>query len=400
MKYNSFKKYASSLMQSLSADNFIKTEIPLNSITASHVGIDKNSDILLFGSNNYLGLATHPRIMEAARRGMDRWGFGISGARYNCGTSENHLKLESALSQFHETESSILFSSCFDANEAVFEALLSEEDAVISDKLNHASIINGIRLSKAHKYLFDNNDMTDLERKLQEASHHRLKVIATEGIFSMDGLIGNLDGIAKLAEKYGALVMVDESHSTGVIGKKGRGAIEHQNVMGKVEIITSTFGKAFGGQGGFITGKKEVIDILRQKARHYLYSNSMAPYVVEAHLEALKIVTESPYLLEKLAANIKQLKEGMIANGFEVLGHPDSGICPILIRDEQKSNQMSAKLLEYGVFARSITYPVCQKGKARIRVQVNAAHSEKDIDRGVNAFVKAAKDVGLKLKQN
>lgn len=351
--------------------------------------------VINFCANNYLGLSSHPKVLEAAKRTIDSRGFGMSSVRFICGTQDIHRELEHKLSDFLGTEDTILYAACFDANGGVFEPLLGDKDALISDELNHASIIDGVRLCKAQRYRFKHNDMSDLEAKLQESKNARTRMIVTDGTFSMDGTIAQLDKIVALAEKYDAAVMVDDSHSTGFIGKTGRGTHEYRNVMGKIDIITGTLGKALGGaSGGFTSGRKEMVDMLRQRSRPYLFSNTLAPSVVGASIAVLNLLTETTELRDKLAANTKYFREKMTAAGFDIKpgDHP---IVPVMLYDAVLSQQMADKLLQEGIYVIGFFYPVVPKGQARIRVQISAAHEQQHLDKAINAFVKIGKELGV-----
>ena len=346
-------------------------------------------------SNNYLGLSNHPKLIQAAKSALDNYGYGMASVRFICGTQDLHLILEKQISDFFGTEDTILYSSCFDANGGLFETIFSREDAIISDELNHASIIDGIRLSKANRFRYKNNDMENLEKKLIEAKSSRLKVIATDGVFSMDGQIAKLDKIVLLAEKYDAMVMVDDSHATGFIGTKGRGTAEHFGVMDKIDIFTSTLGKAVGGaSGGFTTGKKEIIDLLRQKSRPYLFSNSIAPSVAAASIEALKIIKKDNRLKNTLEKNTLYFREKMSKNGFNILEgtHP---IVPIMLYDAKKAKIMSSKLLDEGIYVIGFYYPVVPKNKARIRVQISSAMTKQHLDKSIEAFKTVGEKMGI-----
>ena len=350
---------------------------------------------LNFCANNYLGLANHPQLIKAAKSALDSHGFGMASVRFICGTQDLHITLEKKISQYFGTDDTILYSSCFDANGGLFETILNNEDAIISDELNHASIIDGIRLSKANRFRYNNNDMADLEKKLIKAKSYRLKMIATDGVFSMDGHIAKLNKIVQLAEKYNAMVMVDDSHATGLIGKNGRGTAEYYGVMSKIDIITSTLGKALGGaSGGFTTGKKEVINLLRQKSRPYLFSNSVAPAIVAAGSAAFDILETNTDLKNTLEKNTYYFREKMKQNGFDILDgiHP---IIPIMLYDAKKAKIMSSKLLDEGIYVIGFSYPVVPKNKARIRVQISAAMDINHLDKGINAFKKVGKEMGI-----
>lgn len=352
-------------------------------------------EVLNFCANNYLGLSSHPDVIKAAHEALDKWGFGMSSVRFICGTQSIHKTLEEKISKFLGTEDTILYAACFDANGGVFEPLLNETDAIVSDALNHASIIDGVRLCKAMRYRYDNNDMADLEAKLKEAKSAGAKqiLICTDGAFSMDGVIANLKDICDLAEKYQAMVMTDECHCTGFLGKTGRGSIEVNNVIGRVDIITGTLGKALGGaMGGFTSGRKEIIDMLRQRSRPYLFSNSLAPSIVGASIKVFDILSETTELRDKLESNTKYFRDEMTKAGFDIKPgiHP---IVPIMLYDAKLSQDMAAKLLEEGVYVIGFFYPVVPKGLARIRVQLSAAHSREDLDKCIAAFVKVGKEL-------
>ncbi len=352
-------------------------------------------EVLNFCANNYLGLADDARLIAAAKRGLDEHGYGMASVRFICGTQDVHKALEAAVSAFLRTEDTILYSSCFDANGGLFETLLGEDDAVISDALNHASIIDGIRLCKANRLRYANGDMADLEAKLQEASGARIKLISTDGVFSMDGYVAKLDQVCDLAEKYGALVHVDDSHATGFLGATGRGSIEHCGVMGRVDVITSTLGKALGGaSGGFTSGRKEIVEILRQRSRPYLFSNTLAPCIAEASIEALRILSESTALRDRLAANTLRFRTAMAGHGFAI---PESvhPICPVMIGDAALAGRLAEQMLELGIYVVGFSFPVVPKGKARIRVQISAAHTTEQIDRAVAAFAQAGRACGI-----
>jgi glycine C-acetyltransferase len=345
-------------------------------------------------ANNYLGLSDHPEIIKAAQEGLQRRGYGLSSVRFICGTQDIHKELEQELSNFLGTDDTILYSSCFDANGGLFETLLGAEDAIISDALNHASIIDGVRLCKAQRFRYNNSDMADLEMKLKEAGNCRFKMIATDGVFSMDGYIARLSEICALAEKYGALVMVDDSHAVGFIGSKGRGTHELNNVMGKIDIITGTLGKALGGaSGGYTSGRREIIELLRQRSRPYLFSNSVSPAVVFASMKALELVTASTALRDKLEENTTYFRKKMTESGFNIRPgiHP---IVPIMLGDAVLAQTMSAKILEKGVYVVGFFYPVVPQGQARIRTQISAAHSREDLDFAVKVFCEVKKDLG------
>jgi glycine C-acetyltransferase len=359
------------------------------------IRLEGGREVLNLCSNNYLGLSGNPEIMAAAKAGIDSHGYGMSSVRFICGTQDLHKELERRVSEFLGTDDTILYSSCFDANGGLFETLLTKEDAIISDALNHASIIDGVRLCKAQRFRFATSDMADLEAKLQEASSARFRMIATDGVFSMDGTIAALDKICDLAEKHDALVMVDDSHATGFIGEKGRGSIEHRGVLGRVDVITSTFGKALGGaSGGFTSGRKEIVELLRQRSRPYLFSNTMAPAVVAASIKALELVAGSDRLREKLRANTKALREGLSGAGFTVTPgeHP---ITPVMLGDAKLAHAMADRLLEEGVYVIGFSFPVVPRGEARIRVQASAALSSEDVAFALAKFIAVGKELGV-----
>ena len=351
--------------------------------------------VINFCANNYLGLASHPEILAAAKDAVDRYGYGMASVRFICGTHEIHKELEAAISRFLQTEDTILYSSCFDANGGLFETLLSEEDAVISDALNHASIIDGIRLCKAQRLRYAHADMNDLEAQLKKASRRRTRLIATDGVFSMDGDVAPLAEICRLAEKHDALVMVDDSHATGFWGESGRGSVEQQGVMGRVDIITSTFGKALGGaSGGFTAGRGSIVELLRQRSRPYLFSNSLSPVIAAANLKAVDLIDRSPGLIETLRRNTSYFRQGIGEVGLRVRPgeHP---ITPVMIGEARLAHEMAARMLEEGIYVIGFSYPVVPKGEARIRVQISAAHEQKDLDRAIAAFKKVGETMGL-----
>ena len=355
----------------------------------------EGAEVLNFCSNNYLGLSSHPRVLEAAHKTLDSHGFGMSSVRFICGTQDIHKELEAKIAEFLHTEDTILYAAAFDANGGVFEPLLTAEDAIISDSLNHASIIDGVRLCKAARYRYSNNDMADLEKQLQAVEGARFKIIVTDGVFSMDGYVAQLDKICDLADKYDALVMVDECHATGFIGKTGRGTVELKNVLGRVDIITGTLGKALGGaMGGFTTGRKEIIEMLRQKSRPYLFSNSLAPTIVGASIEVFNLLSESTELRDKLEWNINYFKEGVKAAGFDYKDG-DSAIVPIMLYDAALSQEFADRLLEQGIYVIGFFYPVVPKEQARIRVQLSAGHDKAHLDRAIAAFTKVGKELGV-----
>ena len=355
----------------------------------------KGKEVLNFCANNYLGLSNHPRLIEGAKKMMDKRGFGMSSVRFICGTQDSHKELEAAISDYFKTEDTILYAACFDANGGVFEPLLTEQDAIISDALNHASIIDGVRLCKAKRYRYANADMADLERCLQEAQEQRFRIIVTDGVFSMDGNVAPVDKICDLAEKYNALVMVDESHSAGVVGATGHGVSELCKTYDRVDIYTGTLGKAFGGAlGGFTTGRKEIIDMLRQRSRPYLFSNSLAPCIIGASIEVFKILKESNELHDKLVENVNYFRDKMMAAGFDIKP-TQSAICAVMLYDAKLSQVYAAKLLEEGIYVTGFYYPVVPKGEARIRVQLSAGHNREQLDKCINAFIKIGKELGV-----
>lgn len=355
----------------------------------------KGKEVLNFCANNYLGLSNNPRLIQAAKEMMDRRGYGMSSVRFICGTQDVHKELEQAISKFFKTEDTILYAACFDANGGVFEPLLTADDAIISDALNHASIIDGVRLCKAKRYRYANADMEDLERQLQAAQEQRFRIIVTDGVFSMDGNVAPIDKICDLAEKYDALVMVDESHSAGVVGPTGRGVSEFFNTYGRVDIYTGTLGKAFGGaMGGFTTGRKEIIDMLRQRSRPYLFSNSVAPAIVGAALETFKILDESNAIHDKLVENVNYFRDKMMAAGFDIKP-TQSAICAVMLYDAKLSQVYAAKLQEEGIYVTGFYYPVVPKDQARIRVQISAGHEREHLDKCIAAFIKVGKELGV-----
>jgi len=372
-----------------------KPERILTSPQRAHVAVLDRPDVLNMCANNYLGLANHPEVIRAAHEALDRWGYGLASVRFICGTQDLHKQMERALSEFLGTEDTILYSSCFDANTGFFETLFGPEDAILSDELNHASIIDGVRLCKAQRFRYRNGDMADLEAKLQEARSARFRVIATDGVFSMDGVIAKLPDICELADRYDALVMVDDSHAVGVLGRWGRGTHEYHDVMGRVDVITGTLGKALGGaSGGYTSGRREIIQMLRQRSRPYLFSNTVAPPILGAALKALEILSRSTELRDRLAANTRLFRQGMAERGFHILPgeHP---IVPIMLGDAGLANRMAEALLERGIYVIGFSYPVVPQGKARIRVQISAAHTEDDLYFAMEAFSAAKEELGI-----
>ena len=359
------------------------------------IRVQDGREVLNFCANNYLGLANHPRIVAAAHAGLDQWGYGLSSVRFICGTQAVHKQLEAAIAKFFGFEDTILYSSCFDANGGVFETLMGEEDAIISDALNHASIIDGIRLSKAERYRYEHGNLADLERCLKESQAQRSRMVVTDGVFSMDGDVADLKAIADLCDQYGALLMVDESHSTGFFGPGGRGVPAYHGVMDRVDLITSTLGKALGGaSGGFVTGKKEIVALLRQRSRPYLFSNTLAPAIAAASLEALKIIDESEDLRSRLHANTQRFRQAMTEAGFNLRPgiHP---IAPVMLGDAKLAQEMARELLEEGIYVIGFFFPVVPKGQARIRVQLSAAHSPEHVETAIAAFIKVGKKLGV-----
>lgn len=355
----------------------------------------KGKKVLNFCANNYLGLSNHPRLIEGAKKMMDKRGFGMSSVRFICGTQDIHKELEAAISDYFKTEDTILYAACFDANGGVFGALFNEEDAIISDALNHASIIDGVRLCKAKRYRYANGNMEELEKCLQEAQAQRFRIVVTDGVFSMDGNVAPMDKICDLAEKYDALVMVDESHSAGVVGETGHGVSELCKTYGRVDIYTGTLGKAFGGAlGGFTTGRKEIIDMLRQSSRPYLFSNSLAPSIIGASLEVFKMLKESNELHDKLVENVNYFREKMMAAGFDIKP-TQSAICAVMLYDAKLSQVYASKMLDEGIYVTGFYYPVVPKNEARIRVQISAGHDREQLDKCINAFIKIGKELGV-----
>jgi glycine C-acetyltransferase len=374
-----------------------KTERVLQSPQRPDIVVQGGREVLNFCANNYLGLADSPRLIEAARHTLDTYGFGMASVRFICGTLDLHKELERSISAFLRTDDTILYGSCFDANGGLFETLLGEDDAIISDALNHASIIDGVRLCKAQRYRYANKDMAELEDRLVEADAKgaRVKMIATDGVFSMDGFVADLGAVCDLAEKHGALVMVDDSHATGFLGPTGRGSIEHCGVMGRVDVITSTLGKAMGGaSGGFTSGRKEIIEILRQRSRPYLFSNTVAPMIVGAAIEAFKMLSETTALRDRLERNTAHFRKSMTAVGFRI---PESvhPICPVMLGDAALATKMADELLKRGIYVIGFSFPVVPKGQARIRVQISAAHEIAQIDRAVQAFSEVGRELGV-----
>lgn len=395
--FSHIKSYYKNILDEIQNEGLFKKERIILSPQQANIEVAGGMKVLNMCANNYLGLANHPEIIKAAKESYDKWGYGLSSVRFICGTQEIHKKLEEKLTSFLETEDTILYTSCFDANGGLFETILTDEDAVISDELNHASIIDGIRLCKARRYRYKNNDMNDLEVQLKQAKAGNAKkiLIATDGVFSMDGFIAKLKDICDLADKYEAMVMVDDSHAVGFMGRNGKGTHEFNNVIGRVDIITGTLGKALGGaSGGYTSGRKEIIDLLRQRSRPYLFSNTVAPSIIAASLKVLDLLSSSTYLRDKLEENTKYFRENIAQAGFEIKpgSHP---IVPIMLGDAVLSQKMAARLLEKGVYVIGFFYPVVPKGTARIRVQISAAHSTDDLNFAIDKFSEVKKEMGI-----
>ncbi len=387
--FGDFQSHIAHATQAIRDAGLYKGERVLTSSQSAHVRVAGGRSVLNLCANNYLGLSNHPALVAAAQTGLAEWGFGLSSVRFICGTQQIHKDLEAALSQFLGTEDTILYSSCFDANGGLFETLLSAEDAIISDELNHASIIDGIRLCKAQRFRYRNNDMTDLEEQLQRSAGARFRMIATDGVFSMDGYFANLPAICELADKYKALVMVDDSHAVGFCGANGRGTHELQGVLGRIDLLTGTLGKALGGaSGGYTSGRTEIIEYLRQRSRPYLFSNSLAPSIVTASLAALDLIEKQPELRQRLWENTHFFREEMTRRGFQILPgeHP---ISPVMLGDAVRAGQMAEMMLKQGVYVVSFSYPVVPQGKARIRTQISAGHTRDDLEEGLAAFTSA-----------
>ncbi|MFM2226717.1 MAG: hypothetical protein RL664_60 [Bacteroidota bacterium] len=393
--YGKMQEHLQNELNSIREAGLFKRERIITTPQAAVIKTTEGKEVLNFCANNYLGLSSHPVVLEAAKAAIDSHGFGMSSVRFICGTQDIHKTLEQKLSDFLHTEDTILYAAAFDANGGVFEPLLNEQDAIISDELNHASIIDGVRLCKAQRYRYKNNDMADLEEQLKAASGARFKLIVTDGVFSMDGYVAQLDKICDLADQYGAMVMVDECHATGFIGKSGRGTIELKNVLGRVDIITGTLGKALGGaMGGFTSGRKEIIELLRQRSRPYLFSNSLAPSIVGASIAVMDMLSASSDLRDKLEANINRFKTGIKAAGFDIKDG-DSAIVPVMLYDAKLAQDFADALLEEGIYVIGFFYPVVAKGQARIRVQLSAGHEFEHIDKAVEAFTKVGKALNV-----
>lgn len=393
--YGKMKDFLQNELKEIEAAGIYKRERIITTPQGANVHVSTGEDVVIMCANNYLGLSSHPEVIQAAKDALDTHGFGMSSVRFICGTQDIHKELEAKIAKFYGTEDTILYAAAFDANGGVFEPLFGPEDAIISDELNHASIIDGIRLCKAARYRYKHSDMADLEEQLKQAQAQRFRVIVTDGVFSMDGDIAKMNEICDLAEKYDALVMTDECHSAGFIGKTGRGVPEYHNVMGRVDIITGTLGKALGGaMGGYTTGRKEIIDILRQRSRPYLFSNSLAPSIVGAGIKVFDLLSSTTELRDRLEENTTYFKDKIIAAGFDIKPG-DSPIVPIMLYDAALSQKFADALLKEGIYAIGFFYPVVAKGQARIRTQISAAHSKEDLDRAVNAFIKVGKELGV-----
>ncbi|WP_444896566.1 glycine C-acetyltransferase [Microbulbifer sp. SSSA005] len=396
-KPEQFFEHLRSELKQIDADGLYKRERIITSQQAAEIQVNNDTQVLNFCANNYLGLANHPDLIEAAKEGLEQYGFGMASVRFICGTQDIHKALESRLSEFLQTEDTILYTSCFDANGGLFETLLGPEDAIISDSLNHASIIDGVRLCKAKRYRYANNDMAELEKQLQaaDAAGAKTKLIATDGVFSMDGVIANLKAVCDLADQYNALVMVDDSHAVGFLGDHGRGTNEYCDVIERVDIITGTLGKALGGaSGGFTSGRKEIIDMLRQRSRPYLFSNSVAPAIVTASLKVLDMLTEGGELREQLRDNSAYFRKRMSEAGFTLAG-ADHPIIPVMIGDAALAQKMADKMLERGIYVVGFFYPVVPKGQARIRTQMSAAHTREQLDQCIDAFIEVGRELNI-----
>ncbi len=395
--YGKIKEHLEKELEEIKNDGLFKKERIITGPQDAVIKISTGQEVINFCANNYLGLSSHPEVIQAAKDTMDTHGFGMSSVRFICGTQDIHKELEQKIADFYGTEDTILYAACFDANGGIFEPLLTKEDAIISDSLNHASIIDGVRLCKAARYRYQNGDMNDLEEQLKAANEKgaRFKMIVTDGVFSMDGLVAPLDAICDLADKYDALVMIDECHATGFIGEKGIGTLEEKNVLGRVDIITGTLGKALGGaMGGYTTAKKEIIELLRQRSRPYLFSNSLAPAIVGASIKVFDMLENDSSLRQKLKDNTAYFKKGIKDAGFEIIDG-EAAIVPVMLHDAKLSQDMADKLLEEGIYVIGFFYPVVPKGKARIRVQLSAAHNKEHLDKAIQAFTKVGKELGV-----
>lgn len=389
--YDKFQQHLTKELADIEAAGLYKKERIIKTPQKADICVNEGEEVLNFCANNYLGLSNHPRVIEASKKIMDSRGYGMSSVRFICGTQDIHKELEAAISDYFKTEDTILYAACFDANGGLFEPLLTEEDAIISDSLNHASIIDGVRLCKAKRYRYANADMAELEKCLQEAQAQRYRIIATDGVFSMDGNVAPMDKICALAEKYDAIIMVDESHSAGVVGPTGHGVAELYEVYGKIDIFTGTLGKSFGGAlGGFTTGRKEIIDMLRQRSRPYLFSNSLAPSIVGASMEVFNILKESDELHTKLMDNVTYFRDKMLAAGFDIKP-TQSAICAVMLYDAKLSQVFAQQMQEEGIYVTGFYYPVVPKGQARIRVQLSAGHEKAHLDKAIEAFIKVGK---------
>lgn len=395
--YGKLKEHLQKEIAEIKEAGLFKEERIITSPQGAIIKLDTGQEVINFCANNYLGLSSHPEVIQAAKDTLDSHGFGMSSVRFICGTQDIHKELEEKIAQYYGTEDTILYAAAFDANGGVFEPLFTAEDAIISDSLNHASIIDGVRLCKAKRYRYQNNDMDDLEKQLVQANADgsRFKIIVTDGVFSMDGLVAPLDQICDLAEKYDALVMIDECHAAGFIGETGRGTLEEKDVMGRIDIITGTLGKALGGaMGGYTTGKKEIIEILRQRSRPYLFSNSLAPAIVGASIKVFEMLDTDTSLRDQLDENTRYFKKGMLDAGFDII-EGDSAIVPVMLYDAKLSQQMANKLLEKGIYVIGFFFPVVPRGKARIRVQLSAAHEKKHLDLAIQAFKEVGRELGV-----
>mgnify|MGYP000958848337 FL=1 len=393
--YGKFQSFLQQELADIESAGLYKKERIIKTPQKADIRVNEGEEVLNFCANNYLGLSDHPRLIEAAKKAMDHRGYGMSSVRFICGTQDLHKQLEAEVSEYFRTEDTILYSSCFDANGGLFEPLLGEDDAIISDALNHASIIDGVRLCKAKRYRYANANMDDLERCLKEAQAQRFRIIATDGVFSMDGNVAPMDKICDLAEKYDALVMVDESHSAGVVGLTGRGVAEQFGAYGRIDIFTGTLGKAFGGaMGGFTTGRKEIIDLLRQRSRPYLFSNSLAPAIVGASIEMFKMLKESDALHTKLAENVTYFRDSMLQAGFDIKP-TQSAICAVMLYDAKLSQVFAQRMQEEGIYVTGFYYPVVPKEQARIRVQLSAGHEKEHLDKAIRAFIKVGKALNV-----
>ena len=393
--YGDYQRHLQAELDGIREAGFYKKERVITTPQGSHVHVATGEDVINLCANNYLGLAQDPRVNAAAREGLERWGYGMASVRFICGTQEEHKQLEARISSFLGFEDTILYGSCFDANGGLFETLLGEEDAVISDALNHASIIDGVRLSKAQRFRYANNDMAALEEELKKAEGSRFKLIATDGVFSMDGIIANLGGVCDLADKYGAMVMVDDSHAVGFVGRHGRGSAEHCGVEGRIDIVTGTLGKALGGaSGGYTSGRKQVVDWLRQRSRPYLFSNTLMPAIAGASLKVFDMIDKGDALRKQLYENAERFRSGMTRLGFTLAG-ADHPIIPVMLGDATLAQQMAEKMLERGIYVIGFSFPVVPKGQARIRTQMSAAHSAEDIDRAIEAFGAVGRELGV-----